>query len=118
MSADAGPAPTDSTSPEPQQMGFGFAGHMRLTKAQYAYATVRGRMPASFGDWQCKLLAEGLSEAEIKGTPRKKVKELATVTSRWNAITAVQAQIEYERAITTSVVVVFVTIRSTPRLIR
>lgn len=81
------------------QLEFGFAGHLRLTRAQYAYATVRGRMPDSFSDWQCKLIAEGWDEARIKTVTRKQSKELATITGRWNAIPAVQAQIEYERAI-------------------
>jgi len=82
-----------------QQLEMGFAGHLRLTRQQYAYATVRGRMPESFADWQCKLLSEGWDEARIKTVSRKQSKELATVTARWNAIPAVQAQIEYERAI-------------------
>ena len=81
------------------QLEFGFAGHLRLTRQQYAYATVRGRLPDSITDWQCKLIAEGWDEARIKTVTRKQSKELATITGRWNAIPAVQAQIEYERAI-------------------
>jgi len=84
---------------EGTQLEFGYAGHVRLTRQQYAYATVRGRMPDSFSDWQCKLIAEGWDEARIKAVTRKQSRELATITGRWNAIPAVQAQIEYERAI-------------------
>lgn len=83
----------------PDQLEFGFAGQLRLTRQQYAYATVRGRMPESFTDWQCKLLSDGWDEARIKTVTRKQYRELATITGRWNAIPAVQAQIEYERAL-------------------
>lgn len=102
--ADSSSTPTPSETPRSpaesaNQLEFGFAGHLRLTRAQYAYATVRGRLPESFSDWQCKLIAEGWDEARIKTVTRKQSKELATITGRWNAIPAVQAQIEYERAI-------------------
>ena len=83
----------------PDQLEFGFAGQLRLTRQQYAYATVRGRMPENFTDWQCKLLSDGWDEARIKTVTRKQSRELATITGRWNAIPAVQAQIEYERAL-------------------
>ena len=92
------PAPAAGSGPT-NQLEFGFAGQLRLTRAQYAYATVRGRLPESFSDWQCKLIAEGWDEARIKTVTRKQSKELATITGRWNAIPAVQAQMEYERAI-------------------
>lgn len=81
-----------------EQLEFGFAGHVRLTRHQYAYATIRGRMPESFQDWQCKLLADGLSEAEIKKMPRSDRNNASTIAGRWNALPAVQAQIEYERS--------------------
>jgi len=84
---------------DPDQLEFGFAGQLRLTRQQYAYATVRGRMPQSFTDWQCKLLSDGWDEARIKTVLRKQSRELATITGRWNAMPAVQAQIEYERAL-------------------
>ena len=81
-----------------EQLEFGFAGHVRLTRHQYAYATIRGRMPESFQDWQCKLLADGLDEAVIKKMPRSDRNNASTIAGRWNAMPAVQAQIEYERS--------------------
>lgn len=84
---------------QPQQTAFPWAGHVRLTRQQYLYATTRGRMPGSFHDWQCLILARGGSEEEFKGFGRAEKQRLAAVTARWNAIPAVQAQIEYERAI-------------------
>lgn len=81
----------------PTQMAFPYAAEIRLTKAQYGYATIRGRLPASFHDWQVKVLADGGSEADFKGVSRQDRRQMTTVTGRWNAMPAVQAQIEYER---------------------
>lgn len=83
----------------PEQLEFRYAPSLRVTPGQYAYATVRGRMPETFSDWQCKLIAEGWSEEGLKGVTRKQSKEVASVTARWNRLPGVQAQIEYERAI-------------------
>ena len=92
--ADAG-----SGANVPRQLSLASMEPFQLTKQQYAYAVTRGRLPASIPDWQCKLIADGWEETAIKGVGRRQSKDLAAVTSRWNAIPAVQAQIEYERAI-------------------
>lgn len=83
----------------PRQLSLASVEPFQLTKQQYAYAVTRGRLPATIPDWQCKLIAEGWDEAAFKGISRRQSKDLAAITSRWNAIPAVQAQIEYERAI-------------------
>lgn len=72
---------------------------IRLTKHQYAYATIRGRMPTNYADWRCRLLADGMTDEEIDATPRKRIKEIASQTARWNRMASVQAQIDYERSI-------------------
>jgi hypothetical protein len=38
----------DQDDVTPTQMAFPYAAEIRLTKAQYGYATIRGRLPASF----------------------------------------------------------------------
>lgn len=81
-----------------EQLEFGFAGHVRLTRHQYAYATIRGRMPEAFGDWQCKLLADGMDGSQFKKLPRSERNKASAVAARWNSMPAVQAQIEYERS--------------------
>jgi hypothetical protein len=83
----------------PQQTEFPWAGHVRLTRQQYLYATTRGRLPGAFSDWQCLILARGGTEEDFKGLSRAEKQKLAATTARWNAIPAVQTQIEYERAI-------------------
>lgn len=83
----------------PGQLAFPYVGAVRLTKAQYAYATMRGRLPVSFYDWQVKVLSDGGTEADFPNVTRQERRQLTTVTGRWNEMPAVQAQIEYERAI-------------------
>jgi hypothetical protein len=73
--------------------------NMRITKRQYAYATVRGRMPANCADWKCKLLADGWTDEEIEGASKSEISYAITATWRWNKIPAVQAQIEHERSV-------------------
>ncbi len=88
----------DNKSGAPTQMAFHYSDEIRITKHQYAYATIRGQMPGSFPDWQCKVLADGGSEADFKATTARQRRSLCTATGRWNAMPAVQAQIEYERS--------------------
>lgn len=72
---------------------------MRITKRQFTYATIRGRMPANFADWKCKLMSDGLSDEEIEGASKLVIRDATVAAWRWNQIPAVQAQIEYERSI-------------------
>lgn len=88
----------DNQAGAPAQMAFPYSNEIRITKYQYAYATIRGQMPGSFPDWQCKVLADGGSEADFKATTARQRRSLCTATGRWNAMPAVQAQIEYERS--------------------
>lgn len=81
------------------QQEFPWAGHLRLTRKQYEYATTRGRMPATFTDWQCLALVMGKTEADFKDLKTGTKKSYMVATARWNGMPAVQAQIEYERAI-------------------
>lgn len=81
-----------------EQLEFGFAGLVRLTRHQYAYATIRGRMPEAIRDWQCKLIADGMDEAQMKTLSRRERNNVNSLVARWNAMPGVQAQIEYERA--------------------
>ncbi|MBP8283092.1 MAG: hypothetical protein KAX46_04165 [Chromatiaceae bacterium] len=88
----------DNQAGAPAQMAFSYAAEIRITKHQYAYAAIRGRLPVAFPDWQCKVLADGGCEADFKATTVRQRRALCTVTARWNARPAVQVQIEYERA--------------------
>lgn len=81
----------------PRQFEFDYASAIRLTRPQYVYATMRGRLPLGFKDWHIKILADGGTEADFKGVTHAQKHSLLTITSRWNALPAVRAQIEYER---------------------
>ena len=91
--------PAETAEQTPMQMAFPYAASLRMTKQQYEYATIRGRLPASFTDWQCKLLADGVAESEFARYSRQERRQISTVLCRWHAMPAVQAQIEYERAL-------------------
>lgn len=71
----------------------------RLTKQQHAYAVARGRLPTNIPDWQCRLIADGWSEADIKAVGRKQSNAISANLAKWNAMPSVQAVIEYERAV-------------------
>lgn len=83
----------------PRQLVLEGTESYRMTKRQYAYAVVRGRMPASIPDWHCRLIAEGWTDEDIKRVTRKASNAICANLAVWNAMPAVQAQIEYERAI-------------------
>jgi hypothetical protein len=78
----------------------GVESYHRLTKQQHAYAVARGRLPTNIPDWQCRLIADGWSEADIKAVVgRKQSNAISANLAKWNAMPAVQSVIEYERAV-------------------
>jgi len=72
---------------------------LRITKRQFAYATMRGRMPSTCADWRCKCMADGLTDEEIDRFTQREINAATATARNWNLIPAVQAQIDYERSV-------------------